>query len=365
MRSIECMPYFLRTEAHLVATQFMIHPHPTRIVFVTGASRSGTTMLTRVLGNHSRILGLRELQYFGELCPSNATRHFNDQRFERLAAMIFARQARSFWDGGPTQSERNWARQLRESVDFRDRTGYGLFVSALARLAADAGKLIVCEQTPRNVFYAQDILENLPSASFIHIVRDPRAVAASQKNRWKMRLLGAERVSLSEVIRTWVNYHPVTMAKLWNGATEAALRLRGHERVKLLRFEDLIAEPEIYIQDLCTFLDVEFEPAMHLVPKWGSSNVKHEGDKKGLSKDVLDKWETVLSDGEVEIVERITGELMGRFSYVPRTARSVDTLSMLPYKLGYPLHLLGVALANPRRASIQARAMLLSSRRRS
>ena len=67
---------------------------------------------------------------------------------------------------------------------------------------------------------------------------------ASQKNSWKMRLLGAKRVPVSEMIRSWVNYHPVTMARLWNGATEAALRLRGHDRVMLLRFEDLIADAE-------------------------------------------------------------------------------------------------------------------------
>ena len=46
------------------------------------------------------------------------------------------------------------------------------------------------------------------------------------------------------MIRNWVNYHPVTMAKLWIGATDAALRLRGHDRVMLLRFEDLIADAE-------------------------------------------------------------------------------------------------------------------------
>jgi hypothetical protein len=67
----------------------------------------------------------------------------------------------------------------------------------------------------------------------------------------------------------------------------------------------------------------------------------------------------------VEIVERMTGELMSRFSYVPRSGRSGNPLSTLPYKFSYPLHLLGVALANPRRASIQARAMLQSTRRRS
>jgi hypothetical protein len=143
-------------------------------------------------------------------------------------------------------------------------------------------------------------LANLPGAALIHVIRDPRAVLASQKNRWKMRLLGASRVPLYEMVRTWVNYHPVTMAKLWRGATNAALRLRGHDRVMLIRFEDLIADPETQIREMCDFLGVPFEPAMSSIPKWGSSNLKHESDKKGLSKDVLDQWKAVLSEGEVQ-----------------------------------------------------------------
>lgn len=320
-------------------------------------------MLARILGNHTRILGLRELQYFGELCPADAARLVDDRQFERLAAIVFSRHARSFSPEGPTPSERDWARQLRQSLDLSDHTGYGLFVAALTRLAADAGKSIVCEQTPRNVFYARDILDNIPRASFVHIIRDPRAVVASQKNRWKMRQLGAERVPMYEGIRTWVNYHPVTMAKLWRNATDAALRLHGHERVMLTRFEDLIADPDAQIRRICDFLEVPFEPSMSSVPKWGSSNVRHESDKKGLSKDVLDKWESVLSDGEVAIVERMTGDLMRRFSYEPRLQDRVSAPSTLRHWLTYPLHLAGVALANPRRAWIQARAMLQNSRR--
>ena len=79
-----------------------------------------------------------------------------------------------------------------------------------------------------------------------------------------------------------------------------------------------------------TFYGVPVEPAMSLVPKWGSSNVEHDSDKKGLSKDVLDRWEKVFSDGEVQIVEHMTSELMSRFSYVPQSERSGSTRSMLP-----------------------------------
>jgi hypothetical protein len=340
-------------------------PRRTRIVFVTGASRSGTTMVSRILGNHSQILGLRELHYFGDLCEPATVGRLDMRALTFLAARIFSRHARDVWGSDPTELELSKARELCESLAPEQRTGYGVFAASLACLATDAGKSIVCEQTPRNVFYAQNILANLPGAAFVHVVRDPRAVLASQKNRWKLRQLGARRVPLHETIRTWVNYHPVTMAKLWRNATDAAIRLRGHHRVMLTRFEDLVADPEVHIRTICDFLEVSFEPVMSLIPKWGSSNVKHETDKKGLSKDVLDQWESVLSDGEVEIVEHITGELMSRFSYVPRSQGSGNTRAMLPHRLTYPLHLVGVALTNPRRALIQARAMLQSSKRRS
>ena len=49
----------------------------------------------------------------------------------------------------------------------------------------------------------------------------------------------------------------------------------------------------------------------------------------------------------VEIVERMTGALLRRFSDEP--------YSLLPHILSYPLHLVGAALMNPRRALIQAR----------
>ena len=336
----------------------MNHHPPTRIVFVTGASRSGTTVLSRMLGNHSRIAGLRELHYFGDLCPADPAAPLDDREIERLAAAIFARQARDYWGGGPAQPDRDRARQLRESLAPGERSGYGVFSAALALLAADTGKNIACEQTPRNIFYAPSILKHLPAASFVHIVRDPRAVLASQKNRWKIRTLGARQVPLRDAIRTWANYHPLTMARLWVSATNAALRLVEDPRFKLVRFEDLLATPDQCMREICEFIDVPFEPEMLEVPKWGSSNVKAESGSTGLSKDVLHQWEAVLGAGEIAIVEQMANGLMSHFSYEARTSAALPGRRTLRHKLSYPLHLLGVALTNPRRAVIQVRAML-------
>jgi len=132
----------------------------------------------------------------------------------------------------------------------------------------------------------------------------------------------------------------------------------------LTRFEDLISDPQRQIRDMCSFLGVPFEPDMSSIPKWGSSNLKHESDKKGLAKDVLDQWRTVLNDSEIEIVEQIAGGLMRRFSYEPLSQGGRSGLSLLPHRLSYPIHLVGVALLNPRRALVQLRAMLHGSRGR-
>nr|MCR5854169.1 sulfotransferase [Thermodesulfobacteriota bacterium] len=82
-------------------------------------------------------------------------------------------------------------------------------------------KEIPCEQTPRNLYYLKEIFENVPEAKVIYMLRDPRAVLLSQKNKWKMKFLGHKNMPLKEALRSWINYHPYTISKLWNSASKA------------------------------------------------------------------------------------------------------------------------------------------------
>jgi hypothetical protein len=327
------------------------------MVFVTGASRSGTTMLSRVLGNHSQVLGLNELHYFGDLWDLRME-PVAAPVLERLAASVFARQARGIWGEGPTDLDQRRAARMVAGLESSEQTGAGVFAAVLGELVTDAGKRIACEQTPRNIFYARRLLEIYPGARVVHLVRDPRAVLASQKNRWRRKYLGGANIPISEVIRVWVNYHPVTMSRLWVKANQAALDLVGHPRFLLLRFEDLVANPEQEVRRLCGFLGIAFDPVMLEVPQIGSSNRPNQEARKGIAKDVLDRWERVLGKGEIALCERIARPLMERFSYAARSRGSALDPALIPPLLSYPLHAAGVIMANPRRVWIQLNALV-------
>lgn len=335
----------------------------TPLVFVTGASRSGTTMLARMLGAHSAILTFNELHYFGSLWdPRDRQRELSGRDLSELAALLLARHNHGLWGAPPTDVERSWGRRLVREMPNDQCTPAGLFDAFSRRLADDAGKTFACEQTPRNIFYARELLELYPNARIVHIVRDPRAVLASQKNRWRLRRLGAHHLPISEMLRNRVNYHPLTMGKLWLRATEEANQLRDHPRFTIVRFEDMATDSQEGARHLCAFLGLEFERNMLEIPRWGSSNVEHTNDSQGVSAEVVNQWRNTLSRGEALVCEKIASPMMQRFGYSPEYLGRHGFPVTLPSLLSYPLHVAGVVAMNPGRAWIQVRAMGRSRR---
>lgn len=335
-----------------------MNAHP--MVLITGASRSGTTMLNRMLGMHSAVLGLNELHCFGDLCQPGDTAVLPERQAQRLAAQLLARQAHGIWEGRPGPQEEMLARQLVETLPPAQRTCAEIFRVAVNLWCRNAGKRIASEHTPRNIFYARELLDIFPDWRVIHLIRDPRAVMASQKNRWRRRQLGGSNIPLRESLRVWINYHPFTICKLWRRATLAALALAQHPRVRILRFEDLIDSPEHQLRGLCEFLGLDFEAGMLDIPQVGSSNAHHNVHERGVSRTVVSAWQKVLSPAEISLCEHVLDAEMNSLRYVHRVGREkVPRPCYAAMCSLYPLHLLSVLLANPRRAYIQARALAL------
>jgi len=328
------------------------------IIFVTGASRSGTSMLSRVLGGHGQILGLNELHFFGDLCdPSRIECIAKKQDLLSLGATLFARLNRGIWHGSPNTMDFENAKRVISTISPSHRTYGHLFLAVIKKFTMESGKALACEQTPRYIFYANHLLSIFPNSYFVHLVRDPRAVLASQKNRWRQRGMGrTAAIPYIETLRVRINYHPYTMGKLWLKATLAAVKLADHPRFKILKFEDVVDNPKGEINRLCHFLGIQFESAMLDVPQMGSSH-RFNRQEKGIAKDVLNRWEQTLSKGELLICEHINRSLMDIFEY-KRTFEGVKIgPSMIFPFLSYPIHAAGVLLVNPRRALIQAKAL--------
>jgi hypothetical protein len=318
-------------------------------------------MLARTLGAHSAIMAFNDLYYFGSFWdPYDNARTFSPRELADHAANLLARQTNGLWGGRPTEVENAWGRRLVRDLRENECTPAGVFAAVLQRLAQDAGKPFACERTPRNIFYARRLLELYPNARVVHIVRDPRSVLASQKNRWKHVQLGSYGIPVMEMLRSRVNYHSITMSKLWARATEEALSLEGHARFMLVRFEDVVADHAAGARRLCAFLGLQFEPEMIDVPRWGTSPGEQESDSNDTSPEVINRWRESLSPGEILICERINHRMMLRFGYTPELLGRQPPPSRIPSMLTYPLHVAGVLALNPVRAWKQLRAMMPS-----
>jgi hypothetical protein len=198
---------------------------------------------------------------------------------------------------------------------------------------------ISCDQTPKNIYYLNEILAFFPQAKVINMVRDQRDVLLSQKNKWKRRFLGSSKIPLSEAIRSYINYHPILTSKVWNSSLEHSAKYFDNERVKIVRFEELLAKSEFVVEDICHFLAIDFYPEMLNVPVVGSSTGKDNKDSFLIDSSKIEKWKKGgLNSAEIYLSQLISHKMMSKFSY-PLEKFQLPPLLSIFYIITFPVKL--------------------------
>ena len=312
-------------------------------VFVVGASRSGTTLMSRVVSRTGPVRALAEVHFFERLyTPGMGPDAISHGDAVELAARLVHTQHKGlFYRQGNAADYHDEAEQIVSAVNGSGSVSplavYGEFLTVDARRR---GGEVGCDQTPRNVFYIRDILRAFSDARVINMVRDPRAVMLSQKNKWRRRSLGESDLPRSEVVRSWSNYHPLVTSRIWRGAVDAADAV-DDERVLTVRFEDLVADSERTVAEVAAHCGMPFSAEMLDVPMESSSLASDDPDARGLRGDVAEAWRTQggLSSAEIAMCESVAGEAMRRHGYVPAapgdaTLGKLGWYGALPVKLG-------------------------------
>lgn len=288
-----------------------------KLIFIVGNSRSGTTMLGRILGNHAQVFTFGEIHFFEHLIDSETITKKSAWPEERCLTLL-ERLLTTARDGFFTKVEPGKYRGDAVRI-FSDAKGYdpvSIYYAFLLAESAKHGKTIPCEQTPRYLFFVQEILEAFPEAVVINVVRDPRDVLLSQKNKWRRRFLGARNIPITEAVRAWANYHPYTIARLWVSAVGAASRYLEHPRFISVRYEDLLSEPEKTVRALCVLAGLDYSVKLLEVPQVGSSSGMDKPDKRGIDASRTGGWRKGgLTSTELTICERVCGEEMRRMGY--------------------------------------------------
>ena len=274
-------------------------------------------MLGRVLGGQSAVHTFGELHFFESFADSKTVSSRPEWDRERLIQMLQRMLTSSrhniFHDVMPDKYRVDAEEILANANTADPVTAYEFFLDFETR---NAGKLIPCEQTPRYLYFSEEILEAFSESFVINMVRDPRDILLSQKNKWRRRSLGATGVPLIEVVRSWVNYHPYTISKLWSSAVRIAARQSEHPRFIQISFESLLSDPEETIKSICNFVGIKYESTMLNVPQAGSSTRADQTDKIGIDASRIGAWKRGgLTTTEVSICEGVCGNDMIKLGY--------------------------------------------------
>ena len=285
----------------------------TKQIFVVGNSRSGTTMMGRILNNHLDIFTFKELHFFGQLwSEKDKEQKINKiESIKLFSKLLCIQKFGIFQQDNPSQFDEVSKSVLEQDIYTRIKI-FNLF---LKYSVGQNNSSISCNQTPRDVFYINEILENFPEAKIINMMRDPRDILLSQKNKWKRRYLGASSIPFREAVRSYFNYHPITISKIWNTSVSAALSKNSNNIISI-QFENLVENSEKEIKKLCLFLGIHFSEDLLQVPNIGSSTNADKSNVLGLDNQNTSKWKKGgLMNAEIYICQKMCKNNMRDLNY--------------------------------------------------
>jgi hypothetical protein len=236
------------------------------VVFIGGTGRSGTHVLGRLLGRHSRLAGV----------PIEARFHCNKRGMPdllegRVTVAHFLEKLRDFWwhrvrvDGQPrglynllTRGQFDAAVERFEAAHPTDPVGAcrELFVDLLGPLAEEEGKPGLAEMSSHNVKEAQTLRRLFAQARFVHTVRDGRDAASSVTTKtW-----GPD--SIVKAIDWWAD-RLRSIEEGIQGEADGAPYCLPPDRFHVVVLDDLVwGEHERAYGDLLAFLELGDESAV-------------------------------------------------------------------------------------------------------
>jgi hypothetical protein len=250
---------------------FTDHIDTPRPVFIIGSYRSGTSVMTWALGQHPNLFPLEEthfvyklavdLDYLYELGARPGLRSFIG------LAQLTSREFRTHFGRACSdliESSRQRTVSHAGSEEFLDKRTINIDLKFSTR---DPKRRWI-DGTPENAHYVLALLRMFPAAKFIHILRNPKQVAASLMH---FSSAGGRDYKEEEAYCTWTQM--VQACALAEGAL-------GSERVLRLRYDDIVAEPEATMRRCLAFVGEEFNDdcLLPLREKINSSRYDNIGD---------------------------------------------------------------------------------------
>ncbi len=268
-----------------------------RPIFMIGSERSGTTLVMALLGSHSRIAVPEVVWYYPRFYPYLYT--YGDlsceDNFRTLAAeMVFGLKT-PFW--GMKVNPRTILEEVIELAP--ERSFAGLYAGMHLRFAQYANKPRWGEKTPHNLYFVDAMHRDFPNAQFIYITRDGRDSCVD----YMESSFGPTNIYCAA--QSW--------KRCWNYVKPWREPLKQQGLWLDLSYEDLVRKPVEVMQNVCNFLDEEFEEKMFEFYKTDMCKARGASrDHAPLGKPITDKYIGIYKDLLSQRDQRIFAAVAGK-----------------------------------------------------
>jgi len=277
------------------ASSFRDRPakHVTALTFVGGTGRSGTHVVARFLGRHSRLASIGvecrfhvEERGFPGLMDGSVTR---DQFLKRLRGF--------WWRGKINGRERGMFKFVPEErfedavsafeegfdPDAPDAACRQLFLDLLWPHAADDGSSGLVEQSCDSIAQAETLMRLFPESKFVHVVRDGRDASASRVSQSRGRVYPRTR-------KQGIDWFEKRIRRIDEGARQIP-----DVRLMQVSLEELLTPPRFEAaRELTDFVGIRFGRRMRRF-FFAQMDLHHSN---------AERWRQGISAGKQDSLER-------------------------------------------------------------
>jgi LPS sulfotransferase NodH len=259
---------------------------------VLGVSRSGTTLLKAMLDAHSELAIPTESYFIPQLWDRHGARP------DRAAILT---------DLGRLERVSQWGIDIDEVAQRLPAapTFVQVIDAVYSAYAESQGKQRYGDKTPLYMQHLDLLPRAFPRAQYVHIVRDGRDAALSFLAMTRRPRFNVSRPrGLADFAAAWRREF-----------LDARAFGRDHPYFEL-RYEDLVADPETHLREVCAFLGLDYEPAM--LDYHRDADLDITVDHVLLTRPPVRtarKWREQMASKDVELFEAIAGDVLSALGY--------------------------------------------------
>jgi len=289
-------------------------------IFILGAHKSGTSLLRSIFDGHSQIFTVPFESHFFQIMHYWVDNEYRKQRPKNLNK---EQMIQNFCDwihhcntaedlladsvAKGLFNEDAFQKKISEIEPGNDSEIFNKYFQAIyyslygQELPPD--KRIV-EKSVENAEFAAELSSMYPDAKFIHILRNPYANIVALR---KYKSVNYGFPLMNRILST-----------LYNNFYFLYKNKRIIKNYKVIRYSDLVTQPEAVIQDLCKFVNIPFDKIMltptSLGKQWQGNSTSGK-QFSGISSSNLNRWKDEIHPIETYYVNKMFSFVLRDFGY--------------------------------------------------